>query len=147
MNAGKRSITVDLRDAWALDWLRNHVAGADVLIQNLRAGVLEELGLGTDAVRALNPRLIYCSLSAFGPIGPLRERPGYEPMMQAFAGLMMLSGDEGGARDGARVAHEPLRELSPVRRGSPSASHRQRQGHRVPGLRDEDRADRRGGRQ
>lgn len=58
MNAGKRSISVDLRDARALDWLRNQLAGADVLIQNLRAGVLEELGLGADAVRALNPRLI-----------------------------------------------------------------------------------------
>jgi crotonobetainyl-CoA:carnitine CoA-transferase CaiB-like acyl-CoA transferase len=91
-NAGKRSITVDLKDAREVAWLRGFITGADVLLQNLRPGALEEIGLGPDAARALNPRLIYCSLSAFGPEGPLRMRPGYEPMVQAFAGLMMVSG-------------------------------------------------------
>jgi crotonobetainyl-CoA:carnitine CoA-transferase CaiB-like acyl-CoA transferase len=95
-NANKRSITLDLKDARDVAWLRERLRETDVLLQNLRAGALDALGLGPDALRALNPRLIYCSLTAFGHTGPLRERPGYEPMMQAFAGLMMVSGEEGG---------------------------------------------------
>jgi len=66
----------------------------DVVLQNMRPGALDELGLGPDALRARYPRLIYCSLSAFGPVGPLKDRPGYEPMVQAFSSLMWLSGDE-----------------------------------------------------
>jgi crotonobetainyl-CoA:carnitine CoA-transferase CaiB-like acyl-CoA transferase len=95
VNAGKRSIALDLRDPEAVARLRARIARADVLLQNLRAGALEALGLGAEAVRALNPRLIYCSLSAFGPTGPLSDRPGYEPMMQAFSGLMLTGGHEG----------------------------------------------------
>src|SRR5918999_3507853 len=74
---------------------RRRLARADVLLQNLRAGALEALGLGAPAVCALNPRLIYCSVSAFGATGPPRDRPGYEPMIQAFTGLMLTGGDEG----------------------------------------------------
>ncbi len=91
-NPGKQSITVDLKDPEEVAWLADYAASADVLVQNLRAGALEELGLGAEVLRARNPRLIYCSLSAFGPEGPLHAKPGYEPMMQAFAGLMMVSG-------------------------------------------------------
>ena len=96
MNLNKRGITVDLKDARAVIWLRDYVARADVLIQNLRPGVMDDLGLGPESLMADNPRLIYCSLWAFGPTGPLRLRPGYEPMVQAFAGLMMVNGEEGG---------------------------------------------------
>ncbi|MDP2627385.1 MAG: CoA transferase [Candidatus Rokubacteria bacterium] len=96
MNANKRGITVDLKDPQDVAWLANYVARADVLIQNLRPGVVEELGLGADALMARNPRLIYCSLRAFGLSGPMRLHPGYEPMVQAFSGLMMMNGDEGG---------------------------------------------------
>jgi crotonobetainyl-CoA:carnitine CoA-transferase CaiB-like acyl-CoA transferase len=96
VNAGKRSIAVDLKDPAEVAWLRGFAAAADVVVENLRAGVLDELGLGAGVLRADNPRLIYCAVSAFGPTGPLRRRPGYEPMIQAFAGLMLVSGEEGG---------------------------------------------------
>jgi crotonobetainyl-CoA:carnitine CoA-transferase CaiB-like acyl-CoA transferase len=96
VNAGKRSITLDLKDARAVAWLKEYVKDADVLVENLRSGSLAALGLGAQALMAINPRLVYCSITAFGPTGPLKDRPGYEPMMQAFAGLMMTSGVEGG---------------------------------------------------
>ena len=67
-----------------------------MLVQNLRPGSLEELGLGPDALLARHPRLIYCSVWAFGRSGPLKLKPGFEPMVQAFSGLMMMNGDEGG---------------------------------------------------
>jgi crotonobetainyl-CoA:carnitine CoA-transferase CaiB-like acyl-CoA transferase len=95
VNAGKRSIALDLRDPAAITRLRAALAGADVLLQNLRPGALDALGLGAAALRAAFPRLVYCSVSAFGPTGPLRGRPGYEPMMQAFSGLMLTGGQEG----------------------------------------------------
>ncbi|HEV8441033.1 MAG TPA: CoA transferase [Methylomirabilota bacterium] len=94
VNHDKRSISLDLKDPESVAWLKSYVAGADVLVQNLRAGVMEELGLGADTLLAENPRLIYCSLLAFGQAGPLRRHPGYEPMVQAFAGLMTINGEE-----------------------------------------------------
>lgn len=94
VNGGKRSIVLDLKNADDVAWLKDYVKRVDVVLQNMRPGSLEELGLGPADLRALNPRLIYCSLSAFGPVGPLRDRPGYEPMMQAFAGLFWSSGTE-----------------------------------------------------
>ncbi len=94
VNAGKRSIALDLKDAAAAAWLKGYVAGVDVLVENLRPGSLDAVGLGQEALLALNPRLVYCSISAFGRVGPLKDRPGYEPMMQAFTGLMLTSGFE-----------------------------------------------------
>jgi crotonobetainyl-CoA:carnitine CoA-transferase CaiB-like acyl-CoA transferase len=94
MNLNKRGITVDLRDAEAVAWLRDLIGRADVLVQNLRPGVLEEIGLGAADLRARYPRLIYCSVRAFGAVGPLRFHPGYEPMVQAFSGLMAMNGGE-----------------------------------------------------
>jgi crotonobetainyl-CoA:carnitine CoA-transferase CaiB-like acyl-CoA transferase len=76
--------------------LKEYVAGCDVLIQNLRPGVTDQLGLGPEVMRALNPRLVYCSLWAFGHKGPMHLKPGYEPMIQAFAGMFSLNGQEGG---------------------------------------------------
>ena len=96
VNANKRSLALDLKDPAAVAWLADFVGEADILIQNLRPGSLEELGLGPDALTARHPRLIYCSVWAFGRAGPLRLKPGYEPMVQAFSGLMMMNGDEGG---------------------------------------------------
>ncbi|PYO02258.1 MAG: carnitine dehydratase [Candidatus Rokuibacteriota bacterium] len=96
VNANKRSITVDLKDRGAVAWLTELIGEADVLIQNLRPGALDELGLGAPALRERYPRLIYCSVWAFGATGPLKRKPGYEPMVQAFCGLMMMNGDEGG---------------------------------------------------
>ncbi|MEK7387406.1 MAG: CoA transferase [candidate division NC10 bacterium] len=96
VNANKRAITVDLKDTQAAAWLADFVGLADVLIQNLRPGSLDELGLGPAALTARYPRLIYCSVWAFGSTGPLALKPGYEPMVQAFSGLMMMNGDQDG---------------------------------------------------
>ncbi len=96
VNANKRAITVDLKDPREAAWLVEFVGLADVLVQNLRPGSLDELGLGPAALTARYPRLIYCSVSAFGSTGPLALKPGYEPMVQAFSGLMMMNGDEDG---------------------------------------------------
>ena len=96
MNHGKRSIAIDLKDAESVAWLKTYIGSVDVLIQNLRPGVLEELGLGATELRAANPRLVYCSLWAFGHKGPMRMNPGYEPMIQAFAGMFSANGAEDG---------------------------------------------------
>lgn len=96
VNANKRSITLDLKDAQAVAWLADLVQAADVLVQNLRPGAADALGLGAAALTGRYPRLVYCSVWAFGAKGPLRDRPGYEPILQAFSGLMMMNGDEGG---------------------------------------------------
>ena len=96
VNANKRSITVDLKDREAVAWLTTLIGDADVLVQNLRPGAIDELGLGADALTKRFPRLVYCSVWAFGHTGPMRLKPGYEPMLQAFSGLMMMNGDEGG---------------------------------------------------
>jgi len=96
VNANKRGITLDLKDPAAVAWLMDFLGGADVLVQNLRPGSLEELGLGPDVLLARHPRLVYCSVWAFGSTGPLKLKPGFEPMVQAFSGLMMMNGDEGG---------------------------------------------------
>jgi crotonobetainyl-CoA:carnitine CoA-transferase CaiB-like acyl-CoA transferase len=94
VNRNKRSVALDLKDARAVAWLEGHVAGADVLLHNLRPGAMEELGLGAERLTRLNPRLVYCSLSAFGHKGPMRLNPGYEPMVQAFAGIFSMNGAE-----------------------------------------------------
>lgn len=105
MNHGKKSIVLDLKDAAQLQWLRAHVAQADVFIQNMRPGALAELGLGPEQLCADNPRLVYCSLTAFGHKGPKHLAPGYEPMVQAYAGLFSVNGPESGppARVGMQV--------------------------------------------
>src|SRR4029453_9816837 len=69
---------------------------ADVVIENFRTGTMEGFGLGYDALSAENPRLIYCSVSAFGRTGPRKDSPGYEALMQAFSGIMSITGEPGG---------------------------------------------------
>jgi crotonobetainyl-CoA:carnitine CoA-transferase CaiB-like acyl-CoA transferase len=96
LNRNKLSCVVDLRDARERDLLiRLIVERADVLIQNLRPGMVEELGLDAATLRARNKRLIYCGIGAFGRGGPLSGRPGYDPLMQAFGGLMSVTGEAG----------------------------------------------------
>jgi len=96
MNRNKRSITVDFKDSTAMARLHRLIAERDIFIQNLRPGVADELGLGPTALLEINPRLIYCSIAAFGHQGPLRLKPGYEILLQAFAGLMSMTGEENG---------------------------------------------------
>jgi crotonobetainyl-CoA:carnitine CoA-transferase CaiB-like acyl-CoA transferase len=96
LNRNKLSCVVDLRDARERDLLiRLIVERADVLIQNLRPGMVEELGLDAATLRARNKKLIYCGIGAFGRTGPLSARPGYDPLMQAFGGLMSVTGEAG----------------------------------------------------
>lgn len=93
VNANKRSITVNLKNPAELKRLEGVIAEADVLVQNHKPGSLEELGLGSDVLTARHPRLIYCNVWAFGRTGPLKLKPGYEPLVQAFSGLMAMNGD------------------------------------------------------
>lgn len=92
-NAGKRSLGLDLKSEAGLDVLLRLADGAAVLVQSLRPGTAERLGFGPDAVRARNPRLVYCTIGAFGHTGPLAADPGYDPLMQAAAGIMSLTGE------------------------------------------------------
>src|SRR5262249_61627480 len=81
VNANKRSISVDLKDAAAVERLLPLIGEADVLVQNLKPGSLEALGLGAEALTARFPRLIYCCVWAFGPTGPMKLKPRYEPLV------------------------------------------------------------------
>jgi crotonobetainyl-CoA:carnitine CoA-transferase CaiB-like acyl-CoA transferase len=96
LNRNKFSVAVDLRDEnERASLVRLIEQRADVLIQNLRPGMVEELGLDAATLRARNKRLIYCGIGAFGRGGPLSARPGYDPLMQAFGGLMSVTGEAG----------------------------------------------------
>ena len=100
-NAGKRSLALSLRDERGADALRRLADDADVFLQSLRPGLAAELGLGPDVLRASNPRLVYCSLGAYGRVGPLAREPGYDALMQAAGGLISITGESG--RPGVRV--------------------------------------------
>jgi crotonobetainyl-CoA:carnitine CoA-transferase CaiB-like acyl-CoA transferase len=96
LNRNKRSVVVDLRDSLDRARLKQFILErADVLIQNLRAGSVSQLGLDSASLRKSKPGLIYCTIGAFGATGPLKNRPGYDPLMQAFAGLMSVTGEPG----------------------------------------------------
>ena len=101
VNAGKRSLAVSLRDERGLDVVHRLADRADVFVQSLRPRLAEELGLGADALRARSPRLVYCSLGAYGRVGPLAGEPGYDALMQAAGGLISITGEPG--RPGVRV--------------------------------------------
>ena len=94
-NRNKRSLGLDLKREGGLEVLRRLVARADVFVQSLRAGAIAELGLDAPAARVLNPRLVYCSITAYGTRGPLAALPGYDPLMQAYGGLMSVNGHPG----------------------------------------------------
>jgi crotonobetainyl-CoA:carnitine CoA-transferase CaiB-like acyl-CoA transferase len=100
-NANKRSLAVSLRDERGREALLRLAADSDVFLQSLRPGLAEQLGLGPDAVRARNPRIVYCSVGAYGHVGPLRNEPGYDALMQAAGGLISMTGEPG--RPGVRV--------------------------------------------
>jgi len=95
-NRNKRGIAVDLKHADGVEIVRRLISRADVVIENFRTGTMEEFGLGWDTLRRANPRLVYVSVSAFGRTGPRAEGAGYEALMQAFSGIMSITGEPGG---------------------------------------------------
>ena len=106
--SNKRSITLDLKDERGRDILKKLVAGADVLVQNYRPGAFEALGLGYEAMLRINPRLIYCSISAFGQDGVRREQTAYDHVIQATSGIMASTGTE---------------EVNPIKIGAPAVDY------------------------
>jgi crotonobetainyl-CoA:carnitine CoA-transferase CaiB-like acyl-CoA transferase len=98
VNRNKQSISLDLKDDDTAAELRRRILDeADVVVQNLRPGVAEALGLGAEALTAARPSLIYCNLHAFGARGPMKHQPGYDTLIQAFGGIMSVTGEDGGA--------------------------------------------------
>ncbi|GAB3491446.1 CaiB/BaiF CoA transferase family protein [Nocardiopsis coralliicola] len=104
VNRGKRSLAADIKDPEALEAVRALCAGSDVVIQNFRPGVADRLGLGYDAVRALNPAAVYCSISGFGPGHVPAGRPGFDVIVQAESGLMGITGEAEGPASKVGVA-------------------------------------------
>ncbi|GAA2793864.1 CaiB/BaiF CoA transferase family protein [Crossiella cryophila] len=105
-NAGKRSLTINLKDAEGRAALLRAVAEADVLVENYRPGVMDRLDLGWDVLRAANPGLVYCAISGFGQTGPMRSRPAYDQIVQGLSGMMSVTGTP---------------EVTPLRAGFPVA--------------------------
>jgi crotonobetainyl-CoA:carnitine CoA-transferase CaiB-like acyl-CoA transferase len=97
INRNKRDMTLDLKAPEGAEVLKRMVASADVLIENFRTGTMESFGLGYDTLSAINPRLVYASVSAFGRTGPRKDSAGYEALMQAFSGIMSITGEPDGA--------------------------------------------------
>ncbi len=96
VNRNKKSITLDISRPEGQAVARRLVARSDVLVENYKVGALARYGLDYDALRELNPRLIHCSITGFGPTGPYRHRPGYDFLVQAMGGLMSITGDPAG---------------------------------------------------
>jgi crotonobetainyl-CoA:carnitine CoA-transferase CaiB-like acyl-CoA transferase len=106
--SNKRAITLNLKTAAGREILKKLVIEADVLVENYRPGAFEALGLGYEVIAAINPRLIYCSISAFGHTGPKRERTAYDQAIQATSGLMAMTGTA---------------ETSPLKFGAPAVDY------------------------
>jgi crotonobetainyl-CoA:carnitine CoA-transferase CaiB-like acyl-CoA transferase len=100
-NTSKRSLALDVKQPDGMEALLRLVDRSDVFVQSMRPGTAERLGLGSDALRARNERLVYCSIGAFGRRGPLASQPGYDPLMQAFTGIVSVTGEAD--RPGVRV--------------------------------------------
>jgi formyl-CoA transferase len=107
-NRGKKSIALDLKSAAGIEALHILAEQCDILIHNLRPGVPASLGISGEEMCARHPRLIYGEISAFGPIGPLAAKPGYEPLIQAYSGLSAINGgpDDPPVRMGASVCDQ-----------------------------------------
>lgn len=95
-NRGKRSLAINLKEPEGLDLALSLARTADVAIESFGSGVAERLGIHEEALRAVNPDIVYCSISGFGRTGPLRDAPGYDVVLQAYCGVMALTGEEGG---------------------------------------------------
>lgn len=96
LNRNKKSATVDLKDPAQVAKLKRKIADeADIVVQNMRPGAMRKLGVDAESMLAMNPKLIYCNLNAFGAKGPMKDKPGYDALMQAFGGIMSVTGEEG----------------------------------------------------
>src|SRR5690349_9752632 len=109
VNRNKRSVTLDLKSRAGIDALKRLVASADVLVENFRPGTMDRLGLAYDAARALNPSLVYCSISGFGQDGPRAKQPAYDGILQGMGGVQLLTGEP--QNDPARVG-VPIADIS-----------------------------------
>lgn len=104
-NAGKRSLTLNLKSDGGKAIFHRLVESADVLVENFRPGVMDRLGLGYEALKAINPRLVFCAISGFGQDGPMRAAPAYDQIIQGLSGAMSITGD---------ITSAPLRVGYPV---------------------------------
>ena len=95
-NRNKRSLSVNLKEQEGIDIILGLAAKADVMIESFRPGALDRMGFGYEAVRQLNPSIIYCSVSGYGRTGPMAEKPGYDLVIQAYSSLMYLTGEPDG---------------------------------------------------
>ncbi|PWC87250.1 CoA-transferase [Azospirillum sp. TSH100] len=102
-NRGKRSITIDFERPEGQELVRRLAAQADVVIENFKVGGLVKYGLDYDSLKAVNPRLVYCSITGFGQTGPYRNRAGYDFMIQGMGGLMSITGQPDGEPGGGPV--------------------------------------------
>ncbi len=100
VNRGKRSITLSLDKPQGQKIVRQLAAGADIVLENYKAGTLDRYGLGEASLRKLNPRLIYCSVTGFGQTGPRRDQAAYDFLIQAMGGLMSVTGEKDGRPGG-----------------------------------------------
>ncbi len=155
-NRNKRSVTVNLESEAGRAVIRTMVQRADILIESFRAGAMDAWGIGWDELRAINPRLIYCAVSAVGRDGPDKDRAGVDLLMQAYAGLMSITGEPGRApvRTGTSVvdlttganavqgilAALYVRERTGAGPGAPARGARRRKGPRRRGSRSGRRA-------
>ena len=96
-NRNKRSLSVNLKEPEGLKIVKDMAADADVMIESFRAGTLERLGLGYEDIKKINPGIVYCSISGYGRSGPMANMPGYDLLIQAYSGLMSLTGDPDGS--------------------------------------------------
>lgn len=103
-NRGKHSIAIDLKHPDGLRLALDLAAKADVVVENFTAGTADRLGIGHEAIRAINPSVVYCSISGYGQTGPERDRPGYDFIMQAESGLMSITGEVDGPPNRLGVA-------------------------------------------
>lgn len=94
LNRGKKSIEINLKDEQDLEIIRNLIREVDIVVENYRPGIMEKFGLDYDSVKALNPNIIYTSISGFGQNGPYKERPAYDLVAQAMGGMMSITGYE-----------------------------------------------------
>ena len=101
LNRNKKSVAIDFRTPEGREIILELAQRSDVIVENFRAGVLERNGLGYDTISKANPAVIYCAISGYGRKGPDKDRPGYDPVVQAESGLMSLTGEPDG--DGLRT--------------------------------------------